>query len=83
MTTPRQLTIDGVHAALSILEAYHRHDFNTIKAVLEVNRDSGTALVLGLAASFDTLLRSVPGKPSEILEILRTVAYQVEAGDAQ
>lgn len=79
----RQRDIDGCHAAITATAAYHHGDMNTVRAVMEMHRGDGVPLLLGLLAMLDSLLRSVPGEPDEILAILRNVALQAEAGDVR
>lgn len=79
LTPDEQRDIDGVHSALTIAEAWHRGDMNTVKAVMQLHQHDASPLVLGVLTAFDSLLRAVPGEPTEIFGILRSVAFQAEA----
>ncbi|TXI50196.1 hypothetical protein [Mycolicibacter arupensis] len=79
LTPEEQRDLDGVHGALSLATAYHHGDANTVMAVMKLHQQDAVPLVLGLLGAFDSLLRSVPGEPTEILAILRSVAFQAEA----
>lgn len=82
MTPDDRRDLDGVHAALTAIEGYHRGDMNTVRAAIALHKDDGTPLLLGVLAAFDSLLRSVPGEPEEILRLLRGVAMDAELGGA-
>ncbi|BBX11128.1 hypothetical protein MNVM_02090 [Mycobacterium novum] len=80
MTPEAQAEIDGIHAALTAATAYHDGNMGALQAILTMHRTDALPLVFGLLGAFDSLLRSVPGEPHEILQILRNVVLRTEAG---
>ncbi|MGV0732861.1 hypothetical protein [Mycolicibacter sinensis] len=80
LSPEEQRDMDGVHSAITLATAYLDRDMNTVQAILQMYRHDGVPLITGLAAAFDSLIRSAPGDPHEILQLLRGVALQTEAG---